>query len=171
MSRWKSILRFRRFVHCYCWRNFRLSYSNWQPKPLAEAPVNFERPGPAHVTFRRLVGHDLPNDQLEQPTPPKAPLQKPHSSSAGLPDNLIKKLQLVQNTAARLVLNLRKYDRITHSLRFTGFQSNTGLDSKHCWSSSKDFMARHLDTSKKWQPHQKAEDIPWAPMMRVSWMF
>ena len=31
----------------------------------------------------------------------------------GLPDNLIKKLQRVQNTAARLVFNLRKYDRIT----------------------------------------------------------
>ena len=31
----------------------------------------------------------------------------------GLPVNLIKKLQRVQNTAARLVFNLRKYDRIT----------------------------------------------------------
>ena len=34
----------------------------------------------------------------------------------GLSDNLIKKLQCVQNTAARLVLNLRKYDRITLAL-------------------------------------------------------
>ena len=31
----------------------------------------------------------------------------------GLPQNLIKKLQCVQNTAARLVFNRRKYDRIT----------------------------------------------------------
>ena len=34
----------------------------------------------------------------------------------GLPNNLIKKLQRVQNTAARLVFNLRKYDRITLAL-------------------------------------------------------
>ena len=34
----------------------------------------------------------------------------------GLPENLIKKLQRVQNTAARLVFNLRKYDRITPAL-------------------------------------------------------
>ena len=34
----------------------------------------------------------------------------------GLPDNLIKKLQRVQNTAARLVFNLRKYDRINPAL-------------------------------------------------------
>ena len=34
----------------------------------------------------------------------------------GLPENLIKKLQHVQNTAARLVFNLRKYDRITPAL-------------------------------------------------------
>ena len=34
----------------------------------------------------------------------------------GLPENLIKKLQRVQNTAARLVFNLRKYDRITPTL-------------------------------------------------------
>ena len=33
-----------------------------------------------------------------------------------LPDNLIKKLQLLQNTTAILVLNLRKYDRITPAL-------------------------------------------------------
>ena len=34
----------------------------------------------------------------------------------GLPENLIKKLQRVQKTAARLVFNLRKYDRITPAL-------------------------------------------------------
>ena len=34
----------------------------------------------------------------------------------GLPENLIKKLQHVQNTAARLVFNLRKYDCITPAL-------------------------------------------------------
>ena len=34
----------------------------------------------------------------------------------GLPENLINKLQRVQNTAARLVFNLRKYDRITPAL-------------------------------------------------------
>ena len=34
----------------------------------------------------------------------------------GLPENLTKKLQRVQNTAARLVFNLRKYDRITPAL-------------------------------------------------------
>ena len=34
----------------------------------------------------------------------------------GLPENLIKKLQCVQNTAARLVFNLKKYDRITPAL-------------------------------------------------------
>ena len=34
----------------------------------------------------------------------------------GLPGSLIKKLQRVQNTAARLVLDLRKYDRITPAL-------------------------------------------------------
>ena len=34
----------------------------------------------------------------------------------GLPDNLIKKLQRVQSTAARRVFNLRKYDRITPAL-------------------------------------------------------
>ena len=34
----------------------------------------------------------------------------------GLPANLIKKLQGVQNTAARLVFNLRNYDRITPAL-------------------------------------------------------
>ena len=33
-----------------------------------------------------------------------------------LPGNLIKKLQRLQNTAARLVLNLSKYDRITPAL-------------------------------------------------------
>ena len=33
-----------------------------------------------------------------------------------LPENLLKKLQRVQNTAARLVFNLRKYDRITPAL-------------------------------------------------------
>ena len=78
----------------------------------------------------------------------------------GIPDNLIKKLQRVQNTAARLVFNLRKYDMIAYllySLRFTGFQSNTRSNSKHCCSSSKDFMTRHLPTSKKWSPHQKAK--------------
>ena len=35
---------------------------------------------------------------------------------SGLPKNLIKKLQRVQNTAARLAFNLRKYDRITPAL-------------------------------------------------------
>ena len=34
------------------------------------------------------------------------------SYCSGLPENLIKKLQRVQNTSARLVFNLRKYDRI-----------------------------------------------------------
>ena len=34
----------------------------------------------------------------------------------GLPENLIKKLQRVQNTAARLDFNLRKYDRMTPAL-------------------------------------------------------
>ena len=34
----------------------------------------------------------------------------------GLPDNLTKKLQRVQNTAARLVFNLTKYDCITPTL-------------------------------------------------------
>ena len=34
----------------------------------------------------------------------------------GQPENLIKKLQRVQNTAARLVFNLRKYDGITPPL-------------------------------------------------------
>ena len=34
----------------------------------------------------------------------------------GLPENLFKKLQRVQNTAARLVFNLRKYDHITPAL-------------------------------------------------------
>ena len=34
----------------------------------------------------------------------------------GLPENLIKKLQRVQNTVGRLVFNLRKYDRITPAL-------------------------------------------------------
>ena len=34
----------------------------------------------------------------------------------GLPENLIKKLQRVQNTAARLVFNLRKYEHITPAL-------------------------------------------------------
>ena len=34
----------------------------------------------------------------------------------GLPENLIKKLQRVQNTAARLVFNLRIYDCITPAL-------------------------------------------------------
>ena len=36
----------------------------------------------------------------------------------GLPDNLIKKPQCVQNTAARLVFNLRKYDGITPALHW-----------------------------------------------------
>ena len=34
----------------------------------------------------------------------------------GLPEHLIKKLQRVQNTAARLAFNLRKYDHITPAL-------------------------------------------------------
>ena len=54
---------------------------------------------------------------------------------------------------------------------FTGFQSNTGLNSEHCWSSSKDFRTRHLPTSKKWSPYQKAKDIPYDPMKNVSWRF
>ena len=33
-----------------------------------------------------------------------------------LPENIIKKLQRVENTAARLVFNLRKYDHITPAL-------------------------------------------------------
>ena len=39
-----------------------------------------------------------------------------YSLMNGLPDKLIKKLQRVLNTAARLVFNLRKYDRITPAL-------------------------------------------------------
>ena len=60
---------------------------------------------------------------------------------------------------------------ILHSYCFTGFQSNIELNSKHCGSSSKDFMARHLATPTKWPPYQKAEDILWDPMKHVSWMF
>ena len=81
----------------------------------------------------------------------------------GLPENLIKKLQRVQNTAARLVFSLRKYDRITPALvtlHWLPIKYCTGLNSKRCWSSSKDFMARHLPASKKWSSHQKAKDIP-----------
>ena len=39
-----------------------------------------------------------------------------YSLMNGLPENLIKKLQRVQNTAARLVFNLRKYDHPTPAL-------------------------------------------------------
>ena len=39
-----------------------------------------------------------------------------YSLMNGLPDKLIKKLQRVLNTAARLVFNLRKYNRITPAL-------------------------------------------------------
>ena len=81
----------------------------------------------------------------------------------GLPENVIKKLQRVQNTAARLVFNLTKYDRITPALvmlHWLPVKYRIEFCSKHCWSSSKDFMARHQLTSKKWSSHQKAKDIP-----------
>ena len=78
----------------------------------------------------------------------------------GLPETPTKKLQRVQNTAARLVFNLRKYDRITPALvTLHWLPVNSGLNSKHRWSSSKDFMAKHLPTSKKLSSHQKAKDI------------
>ena len=72
---------------------------------------------------------------------------------------------MCKNTATRVVsIWGNKITQPPHSLRFTGFQSNTGLNSRHCWSSSKDFSARHRATSKKLSSHQKAgifNDIWW----------
>ena len=75
----------------------------------------------------------------------------------GLPENLIKKLQRVQNTAARLVFNLRKYNHITPALvTLHRLTVKYRIEFKHCWSSSKDYMARHQPTSTHIQ-----EMTPW----------
>ena len=51
-------------------------------------------------------------------------------------DNLIQKLQIVQNCAARLIMKGRKYDHITPVLQepFTGFALTNALCLKFCFS-------------------------------------
>ena len=41
-----------RFRHCYCWRNYKISYKK-QPRPLADAHIDLERPAwvSCHVAF------------------------------------------------------------------------------------------------------------------------
>ena len=46
--RWKSTLPSCRFTHCYYWRNFKISHKK-QPRPLADARVNFEQPAQLKV--------------------------------------------------------------------------------------------------------------------------
>ena len=69
----------------------------------------------------------------------------------GLPDNLIKNRQHVQNTAARPVFSLSKYDPLTPPLVMLHWVPvKYQTEFKTFGSSSKDIMARQLVTSKKW---------------------
>ena len=58
----------------------------------------------------------------------------------GLPENLVKKLQRLHLIKHSCQASFQSEEIWSHNsctqLRFTGFQSNTRLNSKHCWSSS-----------------------------------
>ena len=87
----------------------------------------------------------------------------------GPPENLIKKLQRVQNTAAKLVFNLRKCDHIIHTLvTHHWLPVKNRIEFKTLLTVFKGLHARDQATCKKWSPHPKAEDIPWDPMKEVS---
>ena len=61
MYRWKSTIPSCRYSHCYCWWNFKISHRK-QPRLLADARVNFERPAQVSIsgdciaiTWRHLI--------------------------------------------------------------------------------------------------------------------
>ena len=62
----------------------------------------------------------------------------------------------VQNTAARQVFNLRKYDRIPPALvTLQGLSVKNRIEFKTPLIVFERFLARHLPTSKKLSPHRK----------------
>ena len=88
----------------------------------------------------------------------------------GLPENLIKKLQRVQNTAARLVFNLRKYDRITPALvTLHWLRVKYRIEFKTLLIVFKGLHGKAPTYIQEMIPHQKAKDIPYDPMKNVSW--
>ena len=79
----------------------------------------------------------------------------------GLPENLIKKLQRVQNTAARLVFNLRKYDRITLALvTLHWLPVKYRIEFKTLLIVFKGLHGKALTYIQEMIIHQKAKDIP-----------
>ena len=79
----------------------------------------------------------------------------------GLPNNLIKKHQRVQNTAARLVFNLRKYDRTTPALvRLHWLPVKYRIELKTLLIIFKGLHDKVATYIQKLLPYQKAEDIP-----------
>ena len=68
----------------------------------------------------------------------------------------------VQNTAARLIFNLRKYDRITPALvTLHWLPVKYRIEFKTLLIVFKDFMARHLATCKKWPHKILFHEIQW----------
>ena len=86
-----------------------------------------------------------------------SPLYTWNSLMKGVPGHLMKKLQHVQNTAVKVVFNLRKYDCLNPVLIMLHWLPVAGLNSKHSWSSLKNLKARQQATAKKWSPHHKLQ--------------
>ena len=60
----------------------------------------------------------------------------------GLPTNIVAKLQIILNTAARLVIKTRKYEHITPvMINLHGYQSSTGFNLNYCSSNTNPYMA------------------------------
>ena len=60
----------------------------------------------------------------------------------GLPTNLVAKLRIILNTAARLVIKTRKYEHITPvMINLHGYQSSTGFNLNYCSSNTSPYMA------------------------------